>query len=419
FLGGKDGKNVHHENLEITRVYKKYKSKYQDLEESKVPANQKVEYQLYKKAEESYLRESAEARMTYKILSMVKSMIDAMEQKYGKQNLSIEDIQNYEPQSPIESKLQSAIVEAMQKGANYADIRKEYIEGIEHYGNKVNYHLNPDFEARGIVGDQPEDMTEKYYGNADVKGPDADHGTHVAGIIAANRANGIGIKGVATPVQIMAVRCVPDGDERDKDIANAIRYAADNGAKIINMSFGKAMSPNKRVVDEAIQYAASKDVLLIHAAGNDAQNNDVAENYPNDNQNGKEYTNAMLEVGACSWERDENAVGNFSNYGKKNVDVFAPGVAIYSTLPESSYGRLNGTSMAAPAAAGVAALIRAYYPKLTAPQVKQILMKSVYKPKDKPKIPGGTKRVTFKDLSRTGGVVNAYNALKLAAQMSK
>jgi subtilisin family serine protease len=250
-----------------------------------------------------------------------------------------------------------------------------------------------------------------------VNGPDSRHGTHVAGIIAANRNNTLGMQGIADNVEIMAIRAVPDGDERDKDIANAIYYAVDNGAQVINMSFGKSYSPQKEAVDQAVKYAESKGVLLVHAAGNSSEDIDEMPNFPSRNfaDSRKEAEN-WIEVGASSWKSEEQFVAEFSNYGKKTVDVFAPGVDVYSTTPGQKYENLSGTSMASPVTAGVAALILSYYPALKAEQVKEIILDSTVKLGDlKVSLPGEEDRlVSFDMLSRTGGVVNAYEAVKLA-----
>ncbi|MNE12450.1 Thermophilic serine proteinase precursor [compost metagenome] len=295
-------------------------------------------------------------------------------------------------------------------------------EAVDDLKGRLDYGLNTTINERTIVGDDPANSSERFYGNNDVTGPDAGHGSHVAGIIAAARNNGIGMNGVADHVKIMAVRAVPNGDERDKDVANAIRYAVDNGAKVINMSFGKSYDYDKKVVDEAVKYAASKDVLLIHAAGNDASNNDTVGNYPNRNFIGGGTASNWIEVGALSWKGGDESVANFSNYGKKTVDVFAPGVDIYSTVPFSKYKSNSGTSMASPVVAGIAAVIRSYYPKLTAEQVKTVIVNSTVKFTDlQVNAPGSEdkKQVKFGDLSVTGGVVNLYDAIKLADAMSK
>ncbi|MEM9823236.1 MAG: S8 family serine peptidase, partial [Bacteroidota bacterium] len=232
--------------------------------------------------------------------------------------------------------------------------------------------------------------------------------------------NDVGIKGVADNVRIMSVRAVPDGDERDKDVANAIIYAVDNGASIINMSFGKAYAWDKEAVDKAVKYAQKKDVLLVHAAGNDAKETDDLGNFPNDiyNKRGGLFKSKRaknwIEVGALSWKGGEDAVASFSNYGKENVDLFAPGHQILSTTPDQGYAKFSGTSMASPVTAGVAAVLRSYFPSLTASQVKDILMETTVQQMQMVKKPGSEEKVAFSELCQTGGVVNAFSAVKMA-----
>src|SRR5690606_8039737 len=253
----------------------------------------------------------------------------------------------------------------------------EFQGGIEYFEGQINYHYNVDFESRGIVGDNYADKKEKFYGNADVEGPDAGHGTHVAGLISAVRGNNKGIDGIAgNHVKIMGVRTVPNGDERDKDVANSIRYAVDNGAKILNMSFGKSHSPERDIVWDAMRYAEKKGALLIKAAGNDDLNIDVDVHYPaNFDDKGNKVIDAVITVGAST--PDPSALkASFSNYGKKSVDVFAPGTEILSTVPHDEFKEEQGTSMASPVTAGVAALVWSHYPKLSALEVKEIIMQS-------------------------------------------
>ena len=290
--------------------------------------------------------------------------------------------------------------------------------GVDHYRPILEYAYNENFDSRKVIGDNYSNVNEKNYGNNDVEGPDPSHGTHVAGIIAADRRNELGIKGIADNVRIMSVRTVPNGDERDKDVANAIRYAVDNGAKVINMSFGKSYSPQKEAVDRAVKYAEQKNVLLIHAAGNDGDDIDTEKNYPSRFYlDGKEAKNWM-EIGASAWGTDENFVGSFSNYGKKTVDFFAPGVEIYSTTPNNTYQNFDGTSMASPCTTGVAALLMSYFPEFTAIQIKDILRKSTRKFDGlEVQRPGGKGNVKFDQLSNTGGLVNAYEAVKLAQSL--
>ena len=282
-------------------------------------------------------------------------------------------------------------------------------------------------DYRKALGDNAQDFSSKFYGDNKTGHTTKEeaHGTHVSGIIGAVRNNGKGINGVTNNVKIMAVRTVPDGDEYDKDVALAIRYAVDNGAKVINTSFGKSYSPNKEWVYEAIKYAAEKDVLIVNAAGNDAKNIDIKRTYPNDSKDLKtEFVDNVITIGAMSFNYNENLPADFTNYGKINVDIFAPGVQIYSTVPENEYEYFDGTSMAAPSTAGVAALIRSYYPKLTAKQVKHIIMNSgtkidldVIKPGSFSQDNPNGEKVPFSDLSVTGRIVNAYNALKMANRM--
>jgi len=299
-------------------------------------------------------------------------------------------------------------------GEDLQKIQKDLQQAVEEYHIIVEYGYNPDFDSRTIVGDDPTNPREHHYGNNNVIGPDPMHGTHVAGIIGADRQNQIGINGIASNVRIMVLRAVPNGDEHDKDIANAIRYAVDNGARIINMSFGKSLSPDKAVVDEAVAYAEQKGVLFIHGSGNEKQDNDKEGNFPNRKYaNGRE-AQGWLEVGATSSGTDENFVADFSNYGKQTVDVFAPGVDIYSTVPNNGYENKSGTSMAAPVVTGLAALLWSYYPDFTASQIADIIKASTRK-FDRLKVnkPGGGEAF-FSDLSNTGGVVNAYEAIRLA-----
>lgn len=307
---------------------------------------------------------------------------------------------------------------ANQKGESFHDDLKSFQDYVY---DQLDYNLNKDFDARKLVGDNPEDINDKKYGNNVVYSKDRKdslHGTHVAGIIAQGRNNGLGGDGVADNVEIMPIRAVPNGDEYDKDIALAIRYAVDNGAKVVNGSFGKDYSPHAGWVYDAIKYAASKDVLIVHAAGNDAKNIDAEPNFPTDDVDGKEIADNVLTVGALNYEYGEKVVARFSNYGKRNVDVYAPGVKVYATVPGNKYKYLQGTSMASPNAAGVATLIREYYPNLKAGQVKQILMQSGTPLNLEVLVDAKRTKIPFSEASVSGKIVNAYNALKMAEEMS-
>jgi subtilisin family serine protease len=305
------------------------------------------------------------------------------------------------------------------------EVISELKDGIKHFSDQLNYNLNVDFDGRKVVGDDPYNYDDRGYGNGNPKNrvDDESHGTHVAGIIAAKRNNGIGANGVADNVEIMSIRAVPNGDEYDKDIALGIRYAVDNGAKIINGSFGKAYSPNAEWVYDAIKYAAENDVLFIHAAGNSGDDLDDPNNpnFPNDQiNNGPEMADNVITVGALASKYGSEMVATFSNYGLINVDIFAPGDDIYSTMPNNEYDFQGGTSMAAPAVAGVAALVRSFYPKLSASQVKAILLNSGLTTKSKVVVSGdASKAMDFQKISKSGKMVNAYNALIMADAVSR
>ncbi|MFK7781552.1 S8 family peptidase [Psychroserpens sp.] len=301
------------------------------------------------------------------------------------------------------------------------DAFKKAVEGdLVTINTRLNYHLNKNFNGRK-VNDNPSDLSDVGYGNNNPRPTTKteSHGTHVSGIILAERNNNKGVKGVANNARLMAIRSTPNGDERDKDVALAIRYAADNGAKIINMSFGKSFSSNSDWVRDAIKYAATKDVLIVHGSGNDAHNIDIHINYPNDAEgNGPEVANNFISVGALTPRYGSGMVADYSNFGKNNVDVFAPGSEIYSSIPENEYKRQNGTSMSAPNVSGVAALIRSQYPNLTASQVKQIIMDSGLPINTKVVVGESREIENLTDISKSGKIVNAYNALIMASQLT-
>ncbi|WP_226389831.1 S8 family peptidase [Penaeicola halotolerans] len=419
FIGGANG-NVKYDNLELTRLVRKYSEQFEGKSVSALTAQEQETYERYQALKKELEQERQELAPQAGFYKALYEALVSLKGKMGKDEPTKEDVAAVEAANQAEAQAKQILTSALDQ-ASYNDLMDELKEAVDYFSSRVDYHLNLDFDPREIVGDDYDDPTERYYGNSDVIGEDARHGTHVAGIIAAQRNNQIGINGVAQNVQIMVIRAVPDGDERDKDVANAIRYAVDNGAKVINMSFGKAYSWNKAVVDEAIAYAAEKDVLLVHAAGNDNKDNDVTDNFPNDEVLEKpDYANVWLEIGASTIHEDQRIPASFSNYGKTQVDVFAPGYEINSTVPGSKYENLSGTSMAAPVVSGVAALIRSYYPNLTAAEVKDIILQSARKIEEQVILPGEESvKVPFADLSQTGAVVNAFDAMKLAKKVSK
>ena len=361
------------------------------------------------------------------MLKMVTNADDALSKHFDKSNYSKDEVTKVVTE---DTALKQSIEVAKQMygfGLSSLGQAKQELSKLVENASEMLSGEDLKKEYRSVLGDDPNTMDNISYGDAATghSTKDEAHGTHVSGIIGASRNNNIGMNGVATNVKIMAVRAVPDGDEYDKDVALGLRYAVDNGAKIINTSFGKGFSPKKEWVYEAILYAASKDVLIVNAAGNDGKNMDVEKTFPNDSRDlVTEISDNVLTVGAMSANYDENLPASFSNYGKINVDVFAPGVQIYSTTPEGEYAKFSGTSMAAPSTAGVAALLRSYYPKLSASQVKHILMNSgtminfdVIKPGSRSRENPTGEKVSFSELSVSGRVVNAYNALKMADYM--
>ena len=348
---------------------------------------------------------------------------EALVKLLGKPSYTSEDLDAIDSKDAEIIRSKGIMKQMLAYGLSVAELKKEIQKELDTFTNVLSGD-NLKTNYRSVVGDNPDDIKDTKYGNNNVMGPDKEkilHGTHVAGIVAQVRNNNIGGDGVANNVKILTVRAVPDGDEYDKDIALGIRYAVDNGAKVINGSFGKAFSPHKQWVYDAIKYAESKDVLIVHAAGNDAKDIDTENNFPNDSDDKKtEFADNMITVGALNYEYGTKVVANFSNYGKLNVDVFAPGVKIYASTPNNTYQFLQGTSMASPNVAGVAALIRSYYPTLSAKQVKHILMDSGTAITTKVTVGGDDKDSRqFSDLSKSGRIINAYNAMVMAEKMAK
>lgn len=390
----------------------------------------KIGDEAYQAAAQEKINEKLpEARAALPQLKQIEALVTLADKNIktalGKEYYSLADLQGYEPKNVQEERTVGMLMQVISMGENIPDAIEELQAGINYYETLVNYHLNVDFNGRTPVGDDPYDYSDQDYGNGDpnIRDSEESHGSHVAGIIAATRNNKKGVDGVANHVKIMSIRAVPNGDEYDKDIALAIRYAADNGAKVINASFGKGFSPNSEWVYDALAYAASKDVLFVHAAGNDGINLDDPENpsFPNDHPNGtqEEFEDNYLTVGALTPMLGSEMVAVFSNYGKKYVDIFAPGQEILSTMPNDSYEFQDGTSMAAPAVTGLAAMIRSYFPSLSAAQVKKIILESGIA-LDMEVMVGGPEgeEKPFSEISSSGKIANLYNALILASQVA-
>tara|TARA_R110002073_G_scaffold40547_6_gene115360 strand:+ start:9017 stop:10762 length:1746 start_codon:yes stop_codon:yes gene_type:complete len=438
FLGGAKGQS-NPEQLEMTRMVKKWMPKFEGKTAVDIADADKADFELFTKLKNiidtkhtSAANQVEQATIQLTQLETIKEMIseanDTILKVLGTKELNLANINSVTLVKPKLMNGKMIIMRILDAGATvestFDDLDADFKninEVIAHYKNQLDAQYNLDYDGR-LSGDDPYDINDLNYGNSFVIGSKDDeiHGTHVSGIIAAERNNGIGMNGVAKNVKIMAIRAVPDGDEYDKDVALAIRYAVDNGAKVVNMSFGKSYSPNAQWVYDAIKYAEEKDVLLVHAAGNDGSDIDIDDNFPTDTKDKLiEYSDNVITVGAMTRFFNEKIVADFSNYGKKNVDVFAPGLEIYSTFPKDSYESIQGTSMAAPEVAGVAALIRSYYPALSASQVKHIIMDSGITYNKQVIKPGSSSElVDFKDLSVSGSILNAYNALVMAEKIS-
>ncbi len=411
FIGGANGQNVNHDTFELTRLYAAC-----NRERSNGGALSAPRVAECEKLAAKYSEKRTEITQTLGQIESIGRALDGATSTLRPLitgEITPAKVQALQPSSPQATQARQLFLQLAANG-----IAPDMIaEAREAYGGQAKYALDTLFDPRNIVGDNYANGTERGYGNPDIAGPDAKHGSHVAGIIAAVRGNNVGLDGITDGVRIMGVRAVPNGDERDKDVANAIRYAADNGAHIINMSFGKAYSPSKQLVDDAVRYAESKGVLLVHAAGNDGEDIDVTPNFPNAMIGASERATLWIEVGASSWKGGNEVAAPFSNYGQTRVDLFAPGVDIFSSTPGDTFERQSGTSMAAPVVSGVAALLMAYYPELSAADVREILIATVTKlPALQVVPPGGTPnaRVPFGSLSVTGGIINAYEAVKMA-----
>ncbi len=427
FLG-----NVVTENMEYVRIIRDYKAHFDGKGIEQIPPKDRAAFSDYQRAKKEY---ETEVNETNTKLSQYKPLSEKLEaankfgiDRVGKKDFTSKEIQALKPRTQQEQEYQQMIVGMfpnVPKGSTFSDFVGELTEYVEHLEERKNTHFNLALNARKKnLGDDENNLSKTVYGNNQVGGPDpkledAKHGTHVAGIIGANRKNGKGIRGVAQNVKIMPVRAVPDGDEYDKDVALAIRYAVDNGAWVINTSFGKYFSPHSDWVRDAIKYAASKDVLIVNAAGNDGLDLDKTNVYPNDQTQAiPEIAENFITVGALNYEYGTQLVASFSNYGKQNVDVFAPGVKIYSTTPLNEYEYLQGTSMAAPAVAGVAAILRSYFPLLSAKQVKQIILDSGNTSVTNVGLGDGSKD-NFRNVSKSGKMVNLYNAILMADRLGR
>jgi cell wall-associated protease len=413
FLGSPNGENQKFARLEKTRLMVQLRDRFEGKEISKLSAAERADYDLYQKLKKEISEEregNLNVLQNYQQFQIffpaIKTMIEG---KIGK-DFTVEQVEKWEAVTPEDKELKE-----LARSIATGDLTEETIaEGIEHFDGSANYQLNPDYDDRMFIGDDPHDFKDTRYGNNDVEGPNALHGTHVGGIIGAVRGNALGGDGVAENVKLMPLRAVPDGDEQDKDIALAIRYAVDNGAMVINMSFGKSYSMHQKEVYDALAYADSKGVLIVHAAGNDNANVDKEDNFPSSSYSFQtQKLGNYITIGASTRDPKKNLAAVFSNYGQTKVDVFAPGFEIYNTVPQSDYKLLQGTSMAAPMVSGVAALLKSYFPTLTMIEIKDAMLSSAKSYKGtQQKVPGTEELTDFGTLSVTGGVIDVNAAVK-------
>jgi subtilisin family serine protease len=419
FIGGPDGAHVDEDTYEIARLYAACEQLDGAVSSPRRP-------EPVTAAECDGIREDFEAERQENEMVLVQvraidgtvdQVVALLRQQIGTDEITIQQVRALAPIRNDVRQAREIFIQLADQGISPQDVKDE----VKRLEDLLENGLNPAFDPRPIVGDNYADKAERVYGNRDVIGPDASHGTGVAGIVAAERRNNIGIDGIASNTRIMVVRTVPNGDERDKDVANAIRYAVDNGAHIINMSFGKAYSPFKDVVDAAVRYAEARGVLMVHAAGNDGKDLATENNFPNRYFLGGDTATLWIEVGASGWQGRGQLAAVFSNYGAGQVDVFAPGSDINSTAPGNTYESASGTSFAAPVVSGIAALLMAYYPELSAADVRRIILESAVPLRDQMVVrPGGEAgEIRFGDLSVTGGVVNAYRAVRMAEAMAR
>ncbi len=425
FIGGKDGRNVKTDSYEGARVYHSLKATWEGKtvdSASLSPAEQK-EYATFLDARQKTVGDVNPQEMAYisQLYPKLLKADSALRKELSKEEYNGQDLKEFSPQSADAKMIKAFILNISKANDNYEITNQQLLDELGGEMRKAASATKaPEEYRKEIVGDDETDINDRFYGNPDVMANTPFHGTHCSGIIAAVRNNNKGMDGIASNVSIMMVRAVPDGDEHDKDIALAIRYAVDNGARIISMSFGKDFSPQKGWVDDAYRYAESKNVLLVQAAGNAHKNVDEEESFPNATYaDGKGVASNVINVGASGNADNGGYTASFSNYGKKKVDVFAPGVQIYSTIPGgNTYGNASGTSMACPVVAGVAALILQYYPTLTAQQVKMAIEKTAQSPGEKVNIPGTDEKVDLSEISKTGGIINAYEAIKYASTLA-
>jgi subtilisin family serine protease len=420
FIGGEDGENVNGDRLELTRIYAQYRDEFEGKKSSEIPNDRKEDYKLWLEVKEKQDKERKEYEKYVETFEyneeLMKAATEILNNYFDSEDYSLEDVKEINSSSNRVRSAKEIYIFYTELGLSLSEISST----LKDFQSTLDKKLNPDYTPRTIVGDNVFDINDSIYGNNDLQANSPGHGTHVAGIVGADWSNDTGVYGVIHNVELMIIRVVPGGDERDKDVALGIKYAVKMGAKVINCSFGKDYSPEKEFVDDALKFADKNNVLIIKAAGNDALDIEKERHFPTKYYNDGGYMKNIITIGASTEYLNKSLIANFSNYSKNEVDLFAPGEEILSTYPKNNIKALSGTSMASPVAAGVAALVWSYYPNLSAADLKQILIESSFKPKQRVRHPDtkifGKK---FKKYSTTGGIINAYYAMKLADDFGK
>ncbi|MCD0470433.1 S8 family serine peptidase [Flavobacterium sp. JAS] len=443
FIGTKNGGYVVWNKYEYVRIIKEWGPLFKDKTESQIDAKDLFKYNEYHRALKKFEEKEPYYKRWFKSLNykaaLYPTVKDTLRYFFPKEDYTYKQLDSLYKKYKINDKEfwqrrndndkdLGALISCMMTNLDMdQNTLKDIVDEQTQLDSIINKSLDIDYNERLLIGDNP-NVLEKGYGNNNVSNnkaghrPIQDHCTKMSGIIGANRENNIGIKGIVQDVKIMPLSISPMGDENNKDVTMAIRYAVDNGAKIINMSFSNSFSLHKEWMMEAFKYAEEHDVLLVRSAGNEENDSDKIIYYPTDItfENNKEFCSNFIVVGSITRKPDSTFVSNFSNYGKQNVDLFAPGDEIYSTSEANSYNFDSGTSLAVPMVCGTAALIRSYYPNLTVTQVKQIILDSGTSYNLDVILPGTKdKKVPFSELSKSGKVLNVYNAMQLAEKVSK
>ena len=422
FLGNAVGESLRRAGTEPFREYKRLRPRFKDADTSRLTLSAKAEYAYYKQMEraarlDTYIKFTEYQRIRSDAFRICDSL---MRLKYGDRETTVADFQRLELADTTGLALPLSIAastpvmftpdmpwhEAVEK------IDSEYRLSAVRVASLDSLNDDPHIK----LGNRPDDFRNFRYGN-NLIGDDPYHGTMVAGVIAACAATA---GELPRPVKILSVRAIPEGDEYDRDVAAAIRYAVDNGAEVVNMSFGKYLSPHRDEVLAAMKYARSKDVLLVMASGNDGVNVDVRPIFPTCRDTKGRRLENQIVVGAST---PDGRVASFSNYGAENVDLLAPGENVRSTAPEGGYDTAQGTSIAAPIVSGVAAVLRSFYPDLSAREIREILIRTVtHFPADEMPVPGKSetsRMIQGRQVCLGGGILNAQAAMKEASKISK